>query len=70
MLNVRLPENLEARLAHLADSTGRSKSYYVRQAVQNFLDAEEDYFLAINRLEKQNPRLSLEELEKKLGLED
>ena len=38
--------------------------------LEGFLDAEEDYLLAINRLEKNNPRISLEDLEKKLGLEN
>lgn len=70
MLNVRLPENLEHRLANLSTKTGRPKSYYVRQAIQSFLDAEEDYFLALSRLEKNNPRLSLKELEQQLDLED
>ena len=70
MLNVRLPGNLESRLVNLADKTGRPKSYYVRHAIQGFLDAEEDYFLALSRLEKNNPRLSLEELEQQLDLDD
>ena len=70
MLNVRLPVDLESRLITLADKTGRPKSYYVRQAIQNFLDTEEDYLLALTRLEKNNPRLSIEELERHLGLED
>jgi RHH-type rel operon transcriptional repressor/antitoxin RelB len=68
--NVRLPENLESRLGNLAEKTGRSKSYYVTKAVQKFLEDQEDYLLAISRLEEKNPRLSLEELEKRLGLED
>lgn len=70
MLNVRLPKNIETRLVDLSLKTGRSKSYYVCQAIQNFLDSEEDYLLALSRLEKNNPRLSLEELEKHLGLDD
>ena len=70
MLTIRLPENLENRLICLAEKTGRSKSYYIKQAIQGFLDAEEDYLLAINRLEKNNPKIALEDLEKKFGLED
>lgn len=67
-ISVRLPEQLESRLAYLVDKTGRSKSYYVTKAIQKFLEDQEDYLLAISRLEEQNPRISLEELEKKLGL--
>ena len=69
MLSIRLPEQLENRLIKLAADTGRPKSYYVRQAIENFLEDEEEYLLAINRLEKNKPTLSLEELEKNLGLD-
>lgn len=70
MLSIRLPEELEDRLAALSQKTGRPKSFYAKKAIENFLNAEEDYLLAISRLEGKNPRLSLEELEKQLGLED
>jgi RHH-type transcriptional regulator, rel operon repressor / antitoxin RelB len=69
MLTIRLPENLEYRLITLAAQTGRPKSYYIRHALQTFLDEEEDYLLAINRLEKNNPKIALDDLEKQLGLE-
>lgn len=69
MLTIRLNNELENRLIALSQKTGRPKSYYVRQAIQNFLEEKEDYLLAISRLEKNNPRISLQELEKKLGLE-
>lgn len=70
MLTIRLNSDLEIRLVALSEKTGRPKSYYVRQAIQAFLEEKEDYLLAISRLEKNNPRISLQELEKKLGLED
>jgi len=70
MTSVRLPVSLETRLVNLAEKTGRPKSYYVRKAIQNFLEEEEDYLLAVSRLEKGNPRIPLDELEKRLDLED
>lgn len=70
MLAVRLPDKLEERLSHLAEQTHRSKSYYVKQAIQDFLDEQEDHLIALSRLEKKNPRLTLEEMEDRLGLED
>jgi len=70
MLTIRLNDNLENRLIALSEKTGRPKSYYVRQALQNYLEEKEDYLLAISRLEKKNPRISIEDLEKRLGLED
>ena len=70
MLAVRLPEKLEHKLDDLATQTGRTKSFYVRKAVEEFLEDHEDYLIALARLEKRNPRLSLKELEKELGLDD
>jgi RHH-type transcriptional regulator, rel operon repressor / antitoxin RelB len=69
MLTIRLNHDLENRLVALSETTGRPKSYYVRQALQNYLEDKEDYLLAISRLEKKKPRISIEDLEKKLGLE-
>lgn len=70
MLAVRLPENLEERLSQLAEQTHRSKSYYVKLAIQDFLDDQEEYLLALSRLEKNNPRITLEEMEARLDVED
>lgn len=70
MLAVRLPEQLDHRLSELAEQTHRSKSYYVKQALEEFLADREDHLLAIARLEKKNPRLTLEEMEERLDLED
>lgn len=70
MLAVRLPENIEARLSELAKQTHRSKSFYVKQALIDFLDEYEERFIALSRLEKKNPRISLEEMERRLDLED
>jgi RHH-type rel operon transcriptional repressor/antitoxin RelB len=43
MLAVRLPEALESRLHALAAKTHRSKSYYVKKAIERLLEEEEDY---------------------------
>ncbi|MFO1048595.1 MAG: type II toxin-antitoxin system RelE/ParE family toxin [Geminicoccaceae bacterium] len=61
MLAVRLPEEIEARLTALAERTGRSKSFYVREAVREHLDDLEDYYLAVQRLEERLPTVPLEE---------
>lgn len=70
MLAVRLPEKLEHKLENLSLETGRSKSYYVKQALEAYLLDREDYLLAVARLEKKNPRISIEEMERRLGMED
>lgn len=63
---MRLPEKLENKLNNLAKKTGRSKSYYVRQATEEFIAVHEDYLLAISRLEKNNPKISIDEIERRL----
>lgn len=70
MLAVRLPDILEERLNQLSTETHRSKSFYVKQAIQDYLDEHEEHLLVLSRLEKKNPRLTLEEIERQLGLED
>lgn len=52
MLSVRLPEDIEARLQTLARATGRSKSYYARQAILEKLDEMEDAYLGAAVLER------------------
>ncbi len=68
MLTVRLDPELEARLDELAEATGRSKSHYVRQALEEFLGDRADYLLAISLLEKKDPTTSLDELRRELGI--
>ena len=69
MLALRLPPEIEQRLDALAKKTGRSKSYYAREAIRNFLEEREDYLKAIAVLEKNEPGISLKELGRRLGLE-
>ena len=69
MLSVRLSPKLEARLNRLAKRTGRTKAYYAKKAIEEFLEDQEDYFIALSRLEEKLPGIPLEEVLKKLGLE-
>lgn len=70
MLAIRLPKDIEDRLEALAHKTGRSKSYYVREAILEHLDDLEDYYLAVARLEENLPGIPLDEVERQLGLAD
>jgi RHH-type rel operon transcriptional repressor/antitoxin RelB len=69
MLGIRLDAEMEKRLGKLASQTGRSKSYYAREAIRMFLEDREDYLIGLAALEKQEPRISLEDLEKELHVE-
>lgn len=51
MLSVRVPEEVEERLALLAKNTGRSKSFYAREALLAHIDDLEDTYLGEKRLE-------------------
>lgn len=55
MLALRLPKDIEARLEDLAKKTGRTKSFYAREAILEHLENLEDIYLAEFRL-KDNPR--------------
>lgn len=46
MLAIRLPDSIEKRLEKLARRTGRTKTFYVREAILEHLDDLEDLYLA------------------------
>jgi RHH-type rel operon transcriptional repressor/antitoxin RelB len=74
MLAIRLPSEIEKRLADLAKTTGRTKTYYVREAILEYLDDLEDIYLAEKRLGNQYAGKSrvftIDEVERDLGLVD
>jgi RHH-type transcriptional regulator, rel operon repressor / antitoxin RelB len=74
MLALRLPEDLEARLDKLAKATGRTKSFYAREAISEYIADLEDRFLAEKRYEQivsgKNASVSLDKVEKLLGLDN
>ena len=69
MLGIRLDADTEERLERLAKQTGRTKSYYAREAIRTFLEDREDYLVGLAALEKRDPRISLEDLEKEFHVE-
>ena len=72
MLAVRLDPDLESRLTAVAKRTGRSKSFYARQAIEEKIEELEDIALleAALRDPDAGQRFSLEEVIRDLGLED
>ncbi len=49
-VSLRLPEDVSKRLERLAKLTGRSKTFYMVQAIREHLDDLEDLYLAEQRL--------------------
>ncbi|MCG6117080.1 MAG: DUF6290 family protein [Aquimonas sp.] len=74
MLAIRLPPEVEARLEALAKATGRTKTYYAREAILEHLDDLEDVYLAEQRLVDiragRTKTIPLENVMKRYGLED
>lgn len=70
MLSLRLSNDVESRLNKLAETTGRTKTFYAKEAILKYLDDMEDTYIAINRLETPSKRISLEDVENELGLDD
>ena len=73
MLAIRLPATIEKRLDKLARRTGRTKSYYVREAILQHLDDLEDIYLAERsweKVEKGEQTIALEEIMKQHGVAD
>ncbi len=67
-VSVKLPNDIESRLEHLAAVTHRPKSFYIREAISEYLEEHEDTYIALSRLENPMPTISLDDVEKRLGL--
>ena len=52
MLAIRLPAEIEQRLDFLAKETGRTKTFYAREAILNQIEDLEDTYIAKQRLEE------------------
>ena len=63
MFALRLSKEIEDRLDALAKKTGRTKSFYAREAIIEHLEELEDYYLAVQRIaDDDGARIPLEEL--------
>jgi RHH-type rel operon transcriptional repressor/antitoxin RelB len=74
MLAIRLPEAVENRLEALAKATGRTKTFYAREAILEHLDDLEDLYLAERELKAvrsgKSKTIPLAHIIKNYGLED
>ena len=75
MLGVRLPEDLERRLNAIATQTKRPKSYFVKEALTDFLDEYESVYTAVAQYRKDKAAgtlktFTLDELKKRHGITD
>lgn len=74
MLAIRLPEEIEKRLDRLAKRSGRTKTYYAREAILRHIEDLEDLQIAEERLralkEDRSRTYTQHEVERELGLDD
>jgi RHH-type rel operon transcriptional repressor/antitoxin RelB len=72
--SIRLPHEIEERLENLSVKTGRSKSFYVKEAIIDHLDDIEDVYLAEKRLERirsgRTQTVLLQEVMKRYGMDN
>ncbi len=68
MLAIRLSSDIEERLNKLAKRTGRTKTFYAREAILEHLEDLEDTYLAEKRLKQPAKTHSAEEVKRELGL--
>jgi len=72
-VSIRLPDDVSTRLQDLAQRTGRSKTFYMVEAIREHLDDLEDVYLAEQRLTDhragRSQAVSLEDVMKRYGLE-
>ena len=72
-VSIRLPDDVSARLQDLAQRTGRSKTFYMVEAIREHLDDLEDVYLAEQRLidlrAGKTQAVPMEKVMKRYGLE-
>lgn len=68
MLAIRLDPEIEARLESLAKRTGRTKTYYAREAILEHLEDLEDYYFAVEALQSPGRVYGPDEVKRELGL--
>jgi len=70
-LSIRLPPALLRKLEKIARSSDRPKSYLVRKAIEEYLEEQADYQLALERLhDREDEVISSAELRKRLAREN
>jgi RHH-type rel operon transcriptional repressor/antitoxin RelB len=68
MLAIRLDAQTEKRLERLAKKTGRTKTFYAREAILQHLEDQEDYYLAAEAARNPGRIYSPDEAKRELGL--
>lgn len=72
--SIQLSREVERRLDLLASQTGRTKEFYLREMIERGLEDIEDYYMAVDVLERvrdgQEQVHTSADVRKELGLDD
>ncbi len=68
MLAIRLDSEIEERLTRLAKLTGRTKTFYAREAILEHLEDLEDGYLALKRTKNPGRIFTAAEVKRALDL--
>ncbi|MEI6790973.1 MAG: DUF6290 family protein [Myxococcaceae bacterium] len=70
---IRIPKEIETRLSFLSEQTGRTKSFYIKEALLEYIADLEDVYIAEKRLEDiragRTKTVSLQEVMKEHGMD-
>ena len=69
-LSIRVSDEINDRLTLLSQKTGRSKTFYMKEAILEYLEDLEDYYLAEYRINNPEKTYKLDDLEKKIDMEN
>ena len=68
-ISIRIPDELAARLAEIAEETERPKSFQIQKAIESYLSELADLQVALDRLHDATDLvISLKDMRKDLGL--
>ena len=68
-ISIRMPDELAAKLAEIAQETERSKSFHVQKALEAYLTEVADLQVALDRLhDTSDPVVTVDDMRKALEL--
>ncbi len=68
--SIRLDDELDKRLQYVAGQTGRTKTSFIREAIEQYIEDMEDYADAVAALQDKGDNITLDALEKELDLDN
>jgi len=68
--SITINTELKERIESLSNETGKPSSYFIEEAIRQYLEDREDYLKGLAILQSNEPNISLDELKKYLELGD